>query len=132
VGDRSSGRVHDARFFWGISYGDRMWFGTEIAVSKVVMEEGQEPETRGVTPDELCVPTPAALCSEKDPCLDRALALARAANRVQPLPQQARNSFRCGLARDWPGLAGLARTGPAPLDNPLLTVLQLALVRRKC
>jgi hypothetical protein len=36
-------------------------------------------EGRGVTPDELCVPQAADLRSEKDPCLDRAISMARAA-----------------------------------------------------
>ena len=87
IGDKSSGRVDKAHFFWRrISYGDQMWFGTEIAVSRVVMEEGRELENRGVAPDELCVPTPADLRSEKDPCLDRALALARVTTHAQPTP----------------------------------------------
>jgi carboxyl-terminal processing protease len=87
IGDKSSGRVEKAQFFWRfISYGDRLPFGTEIATSRVVMEEGRELENRGVTPDELCVPTPADLRSEKDPCLDRALALASVANHAQPAP----------------------------------------------
>jgi C-terminal peptidase prc len=80
IGDRSSGRVNSAQFFWEpIGPWEVVEFGTEIAVSKVVMENGEELEGRGVTPDELCVPQAADLRSEKDPCLDRALAMARAA-----------------------------------------------------
>jgi carboxyl-terminal processing protease len=87
IGDKSSGRVEAAQIFWRfISYGDRMPYGTEIAMSRVVMDGGIELENRGVTPDEVCVPTPADLRSEKDPCLDRALALARVANHAQPAP----------------------------------------------
>lgn len=85
IGDTSGGRVEKAQLFWRlISYGDRMPFGTEIATSRVVMEGGIELENRGVTPDVLCVPTPADLRSEKDPCLDRALALV--ANPALPAP----------------------------------------------
>jgi hypothetical protein len=42
------------------------------------MEDGKELEGRGVTPDEFCVPTSADLRVLGDPCLDHALALARA------------------------------------------------------
>jgi len=80
IGDRSSGRVNSAQFFWQpIGSWEGVEFGTEIAVSKVVMENGEELENRGVTPDEFCVPTPEDLRTERDPCLDRALAMARAA-----------------------------------------------------
>jgi carboxyl-terminal processing protease len=79
LGDRTSGRVNRAQFFWQpIGSWEAVEFGTEIAVSKIVMENGEELEGRGVTPDELCVPQAADLRSEKDPCLDRALAIARA------------------------------------------------------
>jgi len=80
LGDRTSGRVNSAQFFWQpIGSWEAVEFGTEIAVSKIVMENGEELEGRGVTPDELCVTQAADLRSEKDPCLDRALAMARAA-----------------------------------------------------
>jgi len=80
IGDKSSGRVNRARVFWEeIGAYDRVAFGTEIAVSRVLMENGEELENRGVTPDEFCVPTPADLRAEKDPCLERALTLARSA-----------------------------------------------------
>jgi carboxyl-terminal processing protease len=80
IGDRSSGRVNSAQFFWQpIGSWEGVEFGTEIAVSKVVTENGEELENRGVTPDEFCVPTPEDLRTERDPCLDRALAMASAA-----------------------------------------------------
>lgn len=80
IGDRSSGRVNSARFFWQpIGSWEAVEFGTEITVSKIVMENGEELEGRGVTPDELCIPQAADLRAERDPCLDQALAMARAA-----------------------------------------------------
>jgi C-terminal processing protease CtpA/Prc len=80
IGDRSSGSVNAAQFFWEpIVSWEAVEFGTEVAVSKIVMENGEELEGRGVTPDELCVPLAADLRSYKDPCLDLAVALARAA-----------------------------------------------------
>jgi C-terminal processing protease CtpA/Prc len=79
-GDRSSGSVEAAHFFWRlISFGDRIYYGTEIAFSKFVMENGEELENRGVTPDQMCIPGPTDLRDGKDPCLDQALARARAA-----------------------------------------------------
>jgi C-terminal processing protease CtpA/Prc len=92
IGDRSSGRVNSARFFWEPPGSIKMtlpertidWeaveFGTEIAVAKIVMEGGEELEDRGVIPDEYCIPTPNDLRAERDPCLDRALTMARQAH----------------------------------------------------
>ena len=88
MGDRSSGDVNSARFFWeppgqansSLFAWEAVEFGTEIAVAKVVMEDGEVLEDRGVTPDEYCVPTAADLHTEKDPCLERALARARTAS----------------------------------------------------
>jgi C-terminal processing protease CtpA/Prc len=78
VGDTSGGRVNLARIFWEkVGAYDMVGFGIEIAVSRVVMEDGEELENRGVTPDEFCIPTAQDLRQEKDPCLDRALGLAR-------------------------------------------------------
>jgi carboxyl-terminal processing protease len=77
IGDTSGGRVNMARIFPENVGGFR--FGTEIAVAKVVMENGDELENHGVTPDQFCIPTAQDLHQEKDPCLDRALELARAA-----------------------------------------------------
>ena len=87
IGDKSSGRVNRARVFWEeIGAYDRVSFGTEIAVSRVVMENGEELENRSVIPDEFCVPTPADLRAEKDPCLERALTLARSATATSQGP----------------------------------------------
>lgn len=78
IGDNSSGRVNSAQIFWqSVGAFDMVEFGTEIAVEKVVMGDGEELESRGVKPDEFCIPTAQDLQQEKDPCLDRALELAR-------------------------------------------------------
>ncbi len=80
IGDLSSGSVEAAHFFWRlISFGDKEYYGTEIAFSKFVLENGEELEGRGVTPDQMCIPTFADLRNQKDPCLDQAIALARTA-----------------------------------------------------
>lgn len=84
IGDNSSGRVNDARIFpEKVGASGVVAFGTEIAVAKVVMEDGEELENRGVRPDEFCVPTAQDLHQEKDPCLDRTLELARKAANLQ-------------------------------------------------
>jgi C-terminal processing protease CtpA/Prc len=91
IGDRSGGRVNSARFFWEppgairgtVPVSTFDWkaveFGTEIAVAQILMEGGEELEGRGVVPDEYCIPTPSDLRAERDPCLDRALTMARQA-----------------------------------------------------
>src|SRR5258708_18027115 len=83
IGDRSSGHVNSAHYFWQpIGSWQGVEFGTEIAVSKVVMENGEELENRSVTPDVPCTPTPEELRARIDPCLDRAPAMARAAKNL--------------------------------------------------
>jgi carboxyl-terminal processing protease len=80
VGDGSSGRLNNARFFWEPPGSwEGVEFGTEIAVAKILMESGEELEGRGVTPDKRCIPSSADLRGGQDPCLDVALALARRA-----------------------------------------------------
>jgi C-terminal peptidase prc len=84
IGDNSSGRVNLAQVFpEKVGAYDMVAFGTEIAVAKVVMEDGEELENRGVKPNEFCIPTAQDLHQEKDPCLDRVLELARKAAALQ-------------------------------------------------
>ncbi len=54
-----------------------MPYAIQIAVGRVVFPDGEELEHKGVTPDEFCVPTGEDLRKEHDPCLIKALALAR-------------------------------------------------------
>jgi len=86
IGDNSSGRVNESRIFWEkVGAYDMVGFGTEIAVSRVVMSNGEELEGRGVTPDETCIPTTEDLRRQRDPCLERTLQLARnAAKQSHP------------------------------------------------
>jgi C-terminal processing protease CtpA/Prc len=84
VGDQTSGRVNLARIVpgeVGTVYG--IYYALEIAVARVVMADGQGLEGRGVLPDELCVPADGDLRAAKDPCLDRALELARSAGSAE-------------------------------------------------
>jgi len=78
IGDVSSGRLNEAKIFWeNVGAYDRVAFGTEIAVSRVIMSNGEELENHGVTPDVFCIPTADDLRAEKDPCLDKAIDLTR-------------------------------------------------------
>ncbi len=79
IGDRSSGRVNEARIFRGyVGSVYSVFYAEEIAVAKVVMPDGQGLEGSGVIPDEFCVPSRSDLRSGKDPCLKKALTLATA------------------------------------------------------
>jgi C-terminal processing protease CtpA/Prc len=78
LGDLTSGMVNEghliperigARFI--------MQFATMVTSAKLVMPDGEELERRGVIPDERCVPTPPEIIRGADPCLDKALALAK-------------------------------------------------------
>ena len=78
IGDRTSGSVNAARIFRGVIgsvYG--VYYAVEIAVARAVMVDGDALEGKGVLPDELCFPTGDDLRSGRDPCLNKALELAR-------------------------------------------------------
>jgi hypothetical protein len=63
-------------------------FGVQIAIAKVAFEDGEELEHHPVVPDYPCLPTEADLRSQADPCLKKAVALARkAAGRAEELPE---------------------------------------------
>lgn len=78
VGDRTSGRVNAAQIIPGrVGSVYSIYYALEIAIGRVVMSDGAGLENRGVLPDVLCVPTSSDLRSERDPCLEKALDLAR-------------------------------------------------------
>jgi len=80
IGDVTAGKVNRAHLFGGIGGAVYMIpFGVSITVSHGVMPDGLELEGRGVIPDLRCLPIEEDLRSSKDPCLDRALELARGA-----------------------------------------------------
>jgi len=84
IGDRTSARVNAARIFPGeVGSVYQVFYATEIAVARAVMADGEGLEGKGVLPDELCVPTRDDLRSGKDPCLSRALELARSSSSVE-------------------------------------------------
>ena len=78
VGDRTSGRVNVSRIVPGtVGSVYPVRYALEVTVGRAVMADGQGLEGRGVSPDEVCVPTSEDLRSGKDPCLERAIELAR-------------------------------------------------------
>jgi carboxyl-terminal processing protease len=91
IGDKTSGSVTAARYFDEHVGADKaVFFGSSIAVARVQFDDGEELEKKGVTPDHLCVPSESDLRSNRDPCLNAALTLARAQLQLEPLPEQAR------------------------------------------
>jgi carboxyl-terminal processing protease len=77
VGDTSEGAVNEALFFDHKLGADIVvFYGIEVAVGKVVFPDGEVLEKKGVTPDQMCLPTTSDLQDGKDPCLDKAVLLA--------------------------------------------------------
>jgi carboxyl-terminal processing protease len=93
VGDRSSARVNSSEYFAEAMGNDRIVpFGVQISTGKVVMSDGSELEKIGVTPDLLCLPSGDDLREGRDPCLLKALSLARKGmGSPEELPQKIRN-----------------------------------------
>jgi C-terminal processing protease CtpA/Prc len=81
VGDVTSGRVSQGRVI-GQRIGARfiMSFATVVTTAKLVMPNGEELEGRGVAPDVPCLPSPDDLVRALDPCLDKAIAIAKGTN----------------------------------------------------
>lgn len=90
VGDVSSGRVYASRYYSeGIGSSSVIPFGVQISVSRVAFADGEELEHHPVVPDYPCLPSEADLRVERDPCLKKAVALARkAAGRTEELPEK--------------------------------------------
>jgi carboxyl-terminal processing protease len=85
LGDQSMGRVVTSRQFGG-EIGDRnaILFSTQISVARMVFPDGEELEGKGVKPDVYCVPTGEDMREDRDPCVQKALSLAREKLGVKP------------------------------------------------
>lgn len=73
VGDRSSGKVTETRFYvewFGLS--DSIPFGVYVPVVEILMSDGQRVDGVGVIPDVVVNPTGADLAAGRDPVLARA------------------------------------------------------------
>ena len=76
LGDRSAGAVMTSQFFphtMGIQ--SVAFYATSITVSALRMSDGGSLEHKGVTPDEILLPSAADLAARRDPVLARAVTL---------------------------------------------------------
>jgi C-terminal processing protease CtpA/Prc len=83
LGDQTAGVVREGRLF-SFAQGDRVLLPYAVAVTNadILMKNGESLEHRGVTPDELILPTQDDLAAGRDPVLARALELA--GQRITP------------------------------------------------
>ena len=76
VGDRSSGSVMEAKHYEHHLGTDTIIpYGVSITESDLIMSDGKSLEHKGVTPDEVVLPTAADLANERDPVLSHAAAM---------------------------------------------------------
>lgn len=101
IGDTSSGRVNTSLYYPERVGGDSVVpFGVQIAIAKVAFEDGEELEHHPIIPDYPCLPTEADLRSQADPCLKKAVALARkAAGRSEELPEKVADQVEKAIAQ---------------------------------
>ncbi len=88
IGDVSAGRVNDALYYpEKIGASHLLTFGLQISVALVVLEDGEVLEGHPLVPDYPCLPTESDLREHHDPCLKKAVALARKAiGRTEEVP----------------------------------------------
>src|SRR5262249_4840194 len=76
LGDRSGGMVMQGRLFhYKLGAGTLVYFGAMITDADLVMPDGHSLERKGVSPDELILPSAANLYHDEDPVLARAAEL---------------------------------------------------------
>jgi len=76
IGDRSAGAVMRSKGYnFQIGADVVVFYGASITDADLIMTDGQSLERKGVTPDELILPTGADLAAKRDPILARAAAL---------------------------------------------------------
>lgn len=77
IGDRTAGAVMTSRFFADeIGLDVVVFYGASITVSDLIMSDGQSLEHRGVTPDDIRLPTAEDLAAGRDTVLSYAASLA--------------------------------------------------------
>jgi C-terminal processing protease CtpA/Prc len=90
VGDRTSGRVMEARHYAHEVFIDAgVFYGASITDADLVMTDGKSLEHVGVEPDIMILPTPHDLASGHDPVMEKAAGLVGA----QVSPEEARTMF---------------------------------------
>jgi carboxyl-terminal processing protease len=76
IGDKTAGAVMTSRRFAGeIGMDVRVFYSARITISDLIMSDGQSLERRGVTPDEIRLPTPEDLAAGRDTVLSYAASL---------------------------------------------------------
>ncbi|MGH9617132.1 MAG: S41 family peptidase [Acidobacteriaceae bacterium] len=76
LGDRSAGKVMEAkRYTYHSGTDTRFYFGVQITDADLIMMDGNSLENRGVTPDEIILPTGADMAGGRDPVLAHAVEL---------------------------------------------------------
>jgi C-terminal processing protease CtpA/Prc len=78
LGDRTSGSVMESQEYELVSGSEDepIIYGLSITDADLIMSDGQSLEGRGVTPDELILPTVDDIVAHRDPVIARAAALA--------------------------------------------------------
>ncbi len=77
IGDHTAGYATAANFFsHKVGTDTIVPYGIQIATARVVFPGNEDLEKKGVTPDQSCLPTGDDMANDKDPCKDRAVALA--------------------------------------------------------
>lgn len=90
IGDKTMGAVSAADFVREhVGSYTVTNFGLLLTTSKVVFPDGKSIEKIGVTPDVMCLPTEQDLATGKDPCLNKAAAMAREKLAKAGAPAQA-------------------------------------------
>lgn len=73
MGDRSSGSVMESRHYSEkVGMDTVVFFGVSVTESDLIMTDGQSLEHKGVTPDEIILPTGKDLAANRDPVLAHA------------------------------------------------------------
>lgn len=95
VGDRTSGRVMEARHYdYKAGFGTVIFYGTSITEADIKTKDGQSLERRGVSPDTVVLPTATDLAKGRDPVLAQAAAMLN----VKITPEEAGTFF----PYEWP------------------------------
>jgi carboxyl-terminal processing protease len=73
IGDRSSGSVMESRHYSEkVGMDTVVFFGVSVTESDLIMTDGQSLEHKGVTPDEIVLPTGKDMAGDRDPVLAHA------------------------------------------------------------
>jgi carboxyl-terminal processing protease len=76
LGDKTAGAVMEARMYsYKLGMGNVVFYGAQITDADLIMTDGKSLDRRGVTPDELILPSAPDLAAGRDPVMARAAEL---------------------------------------------------------